>query len=120
VRFPAILGHEAAGVIDATGPGVTRPSEGDRVILSWTPACGSCPPCRRGEIQLCRGLRMSTGNVGPVTWNGTCLDRFMALGAFAEYVVVPASMAIPIAGEIPAAHACLLGCAVMTGFGAAT
>lgn len=120
VVFPAVLGHEAAGVVAALGPGVQRLREGERVILSWTPACGTCTPCVRGEVQLCRGLRMSTGREGPLSWNGRGLDRFMALGAFCEHVVVPESMAIPISGEIPATHACLIGCAVMTGFGAAT
>lgn len=119
VRFPAVLGHEAAGVVDALGPDSRGLSEGDRVILSWTPACGSCAPCLRGEVQLCRGLRMSADVGGPLSWNGRELDRFMALGAFCERVVVPASMAIPIGGDIPATHACLIGCAVMTGFGAA-
>ncbi len=120
VQFPAVLGHEAAGVVEALGRDVHSLFEGDRVILSWTPACGSCPPCRRGDVQLCRGLRMSTGAEGPLTWQGQGLDRFMALGAFCERVNVPAAMAIPIPGNVPATIACLIGCAVMTGFGAAT
>ena len=120
VRFPAVLGHEAAGVIEALGRDVHYPAEGDRVILSWTPACGTCPPCRRGDVHLCRGLRMSTGMDGPLTWNGHGLDRFMALGAFCERVVLPAKMAVPVASDMPSSHACLIGCAVMTGFGAST
>lgn len=120
IGFPAVLGHEAAGVVAALGPGVQRLREGERVILSWTPACGTCAPCVRGEVQLCRRLRMSTGAEDLLSWNGRALDRFMGLGAFCQYVVVPEGMAIPIDGEIPATHACLIGCAVMTGFGAAT
>ena len=120
VRFPAVLGHEAAGIVDALGSGVDHLAIGDQVVLSWTPACGVCPACRRGEVQLCRGLRMSAGLDGPLSWNGRGLDRFMALGAFCEHVVVPATMAIPIGGAIPSTQACLIGCAVMTGFGAAT
>jgi S-(hydroxymethyl)glutathione dehydrogenase/alcohol dehydrogenase len=120
VRFPAVFGHKAAGAVEALGPGVTVPAEGERVILSWTPACGVCPSCRRGEVQLCRGLRMSTGEDATLSWGGRPLDRFMALGAFCERVVVPATMAIPIGQELPPEHACLIGCAVMTGFGAAT
>jgi S-(hydroxymethyl)glutathione dehydrogenase/alcohol dehydrogenase len=120
VRFPAVLGHEAAGVVEAIGNGVKQLAIGDQVVLSWTPACGLCPACRRGEVQLCRGLRMSVGLNGPLTWNGRGLDRFMALGAFCEHVVVPAAMAIPIGRAIPSTQACLIGCAVMTGFGAAT
>lgn len=118
IRFPAVLGHEAAGVVDALGAGVESLSVGDRVVLSWTPACGACPACRRGDVQLCHGLKMSAGLDGPLVWNGRGLDRFMALGAFSEHVVVPERMAVPVVGAIPSAHACLIGCAVMTGFGA--
>ncbi len=120
VVFPAVLGHEAAGVVDALGEGVESVAEGDRVVLSWTPACGRCPPCLRGDVQLCQALRMSTAGSGPLSWQGQPLDRFMALGAFSERVVVPASMAIAVTGDVPPTEACLIGCAVMTGFGAAT
>jgi len=120
VRFPAVLGHEAAGVVEQCGAGVESLREGDRVVLAWTPACGRCVSCVRGEPQLCAGVRMSCGDGGPLTWQGASLDRFMALGAFSQHVVVPETMAIAINGSIPAVHACLLGCAVMTGFGAAT
>jgi len=120
VRLPAVLGHEAAGVVDSLGPGVEHLSVGDHVVLSWTPACGACVSCRRGEVQLCHLLRMSAGLDGPLTWRGRGLDRFMALGGFSEHVVVPAKMAIPVGGTLPAAQACLIGCGVMTGFGAVT
>ena len=63
---------------------------------------------------------MSAGTDGPLTWNGQGLDRFMALGAFCERVVLPAKMAVPVASDMLASHACLIGCAVMTGFGAST
>ncbi len=119
VQLPAVLGHEACGVLEALGEGCRGLSIGDRVILSWTPACGQCGPCRRGDVQLCRRLVMSTGGEGPMTLDGKGVDRFMALGAFSEHVVVPEAMAVPIRGEIPSEHACLIGCAGMTGFGAA-
>lgn len=119
VTLPAVLGHEAAGTIESVGSGVQRLSPGDRVVLSWTPACGRCPACLRGDVQLCRELRMSVGLDGPLTWQGGGVDRFMALGAFAEHVVVPEAMAIPVSRSIAATEACLIGCAVMTGFGAA-
>jgi len=120
VTLPAVLGHEAAGVVEACGPSVEQLREGDRVVLSWTPACRRCPSCLRGEPQLCAGIRMSAAGTGPLTWNGNPLDRFMNLGAFCERVVVPEGMAITIEAEIPDTHACLIGCGVMTGFGAAT
>jgi S-(hydroxymethyl)glutathione dehydrogenase/alcohol dehydrogenase len=120
VVFPAVLGHEAAGIVDACGPDVASLAAGDRVVLSWTPACGQCASCNREQPHLCAGIRMSAGPNGPLTWNGKNLDRFMGLGAFSEHVVVPEGMAIAVRGEIPASHACLIGCGVMTGFGAAT
>ena len=119
VEFPVVLGHEGAGVIDALGPGVENLSRGEPVILSWTPACGDCPGCLRGEYQLCEGINMTTGSTGPLALNGRALDRFMGLGAFAEHVVVPAAMAVPVSAEMEPAHRCLIGCAVTTGFGAA-
>jgi len=120
IMFPAVLGHEGAGVVDALGVGVSSIKEGDRVILSWTPACGTCPSCVRGEPQLCRKIIMSTAGKGPLRYQGMGVDRFMALGAFCEYVIVPESCAIRFNSEIPSTQACLIGCGVMTGFGAAT
>lgn len=120
VRFPAVLGHEGAGVVDAVGPGVTHVTPDDFVVLSWTPACGACPPCRRGEVHLCQGVRMSAGTDGPLRWGERGLDRFMRLGAFSEHVIVPERMAVPVPPRLPATEACLIGCGVMTGFGAAT
>ncbi len=119
VEFPVVLGHEGAGIVAAVGPGVERVKEGDRVVLSWTPACGLCAGCRRGEVQLCEQVNMSTGSTGPLTLDGRGLDRFMALGAFCEQVVVPEAMAIPVDSELDAIHTCLIGCGVTTGFGAA-
>lgn len=119
VSLPAVLGHEAAGIVDGLGPGVDGLRVGDQVILSWTPACGICPSCVRGEVQLCRGISMSAPADRRLTWLGRELDRFMGLGAFSEYVVVPKAMAVPVGGLIPSVQACLIGCGVMTGFGAA-
>ncbi|MDP6376493.1 MAG: alcohol dehydrogenase catalytic domain-containing protein [Pseudomonadales bacterium] len=119
VEFPVVLGHEGAGIVEAVGDGVGSVKEGDAVILSWTPACGTCPGCLRGEVQLCEAVNMTTGSRGPLTLNGRALDRFMALGAFCEHVVVPQAMAVPVHTGLDPAHTCLIGCGVTTGFGAA-
>jgi S-(hydroxymethyl)glutathione dehydrogenase/alcohol dehydrogenase len=119
IVFPCVLGHEASGVVEAVGAGVRALKEGDAVILSWTPACGVCSGCLRGEKHLCEGVTMTTGGVGPLSARGRPLDRFMALGAFCAHMVVPQSMAIPVTSALPATQTCLIGCGVTTGFGAA-
>jgi len=119
IQFPAVLGHEACGRVEAVGSAVSTVREGDAVILSWTPACGQCPSCLRGNVQLCLEINMTTGGRGPLSQHGQGIDRFMGLGAFCEHIVVPEAMAVPINSSIPPQHACLIGCAVSTGFGAA-
>jgi len=119
VEFPVVLGHEGAGLIDAVGADVASVKEGDRVVLSWTPACGICPGCQRGELQLCAQINMTTGSTGGLSLDGQTLDRFMGLGAFSEHVVVPEAMAIPVHSTLEPPHTCLIGCGVTTGFGAA-
>ncbi|HIG44007.1 MAG: alcohol dehydrogenase catalytic domain-containing protein [bacterium] len=119
IEFPAVLGHEAAGEIEAVGEGVNSVKEGDFVILSWTPACGHCPACRQGKVHLCLGISMSTERKGPLKQGDEGLDRFMGLGAFCEHIVVPEAMAVPVKSTLSAAHSCLIGCGVTTGFGAA-
>jgi len=119
VEFPVVLGHEGAGVVSSVGDGVAKAKVGDEVVLSWTPACGLCAGCLRGEVHLCDKVNMTTGSQGPLSRNGRALDRFMGLGAFSEHVVVPEAMAIPIQSDLPPTHACLIGCGVTTGFGAA-
>jgi len=119
IEFPAVLGHEATGTVDAVGKGVVRLKEGDKVILSWTPACGCCPGCLRGQVHLCREINMTTHRRGPLSQGGQGIDRFMGLGAFCEHVVIPERMAIPVTTSLPPHQTCLIGCAVTTGFGAA-
>ena len=119
IEFPVVLGHEGAGLIDAVGKGVTGVKAGDPVVLSWTPACGLCLGCQRGEHQLCEQINMTTGSTGPLSMRGQSLDRFMGLGAFSEHVVVPEAMAVPVNSSLDPSLACLIGCGVTTGFGAA-
>ncbi len=127
VKLPAVLGHEAAGEVAELGEGVVGLSVGDRVVLSWNPHCGHCFFCERSQPILCRqylsngpgGLHFD-GRPRLFCGDGSVLHQLMYLGSFAEYCVVPAHCAVPIPPEMPLDRACLLGCAVMTGVGAAT
>jgi S-(hydroxymethyl)glutathione dehydrogenase/alcohol dehydrogenase len=124
--LPMILGHEAAGVVEQVGAEVDTPKVGDHVILSWNPHCGHCFQCDRGAPILCdsylsegpKGLHFD-GLFKARLGNGAALTHLMFLGAFAEVCVVPAQQAIVISKEIPFDRACLIGCGVMTGVGAA-
>jgi S-(hydroxymethyl)glutathione dehydrogenase / alcohol dehydrogenase len=124
--LPMILGHEAAGVVEQVGTEVDTPKVGDHVILSWNPHCGHCFQCDRGQPILCdtylragpQGLHFD-GHTKARLENGAELRHLMFLGAFAEVCVVPAQQAIGVSRDIPFDRACLIGCGVMTGVGAA-
>lgn len=127
VELPAVLGHEAAGEVAALGPGAEGLSVGDRVVLSWNPHCGHCFHCERSQPILCRQYLSNgpkalhfDGRPRLACDDGAVLHQLMYLGGFAEYCVVPAHCAVPVPPEMPLDRACLLGCAVMTGVGAAT
>lgn len=124
--LPIVLGHEAAGTVEAVGENVTTVRLHDHVVLSWNPHCGQCFYCDRDQPILCEtfvergpmgglfdGTTRLRGNAGPV-------HHLMYLGAFAEYCIVPAQSAVAVPKEIPFDRACLIGCGVMTGVGAAT
>ncbi len=117
LSMPAVLGHEAAGVITEVGPAVEELRPGDHVVIAWTPSCGRCRPCRRGAPNLCAGLQVSSP--GRLREGGRQLNRYMSVGGFAEYAVVAAGQAIKIRRDAPLDRVCLIGCGVMTGFGAA-
>ncbi|WP_165958764.1 alcohol dehydrogenase catalytic domain-containing protein [Actinomadura sp. KC345] len=118
---PAVLGHEAVGVVRARGAGVEMPL-GQRVVLSVLQTCGTCDACAGGRPTLCAGPKDGTGaaadDPSPFRREGRVVERFRRLGAFAERTVVRERQAIPIPDGMPDAAAALLGCAVVTAFGA--
>jgi S-(hydroxymethyl)glutathione dehydrogenase/alcohol dehydrogenase len=123
--LPAVLGHEGAGVVGAVGDGVETVAEGDHVVLSWLPACGRCFYCSRGRQVLCdvamadmfRGTL--PGGTLRLSQNGDHLYHYSYLSAFAERCIVPEGCCVPIRKDAPLDVAALVGCAVMTGYGAA-
>ncbi|MFE6828594.1 Zn-dependent alcohol dehydrogenase [Streptomyces sp. NPDC057690] len=116
--LPAVLGHEGAGTVVAVGEGVEHLAPGDGVILNWAPSCGSCHPCTLGEVWLCVNALNGAAEVYARTTDGTDLHPGLNVAAFAEETVVPASCVLPLPDGIPLTDAALLGCAVLTGYGA--
>jgi S-(hydroxymethyl)mycothiol dehydrogenase len=116
-EFPFLLGHEAAGVVEAVGPGVTEVAPGDFVVLNWRAVCGTCRACAKGKPQYC----FATHNASqPMTLtDGTPLSPALGIGAFAEKTLVAAGQCTKVDPQAPAIAAGLLGCGVMAGFGAA-
>jgi S-(hydroxymethyl)glutathione dehydrogenase/alcohol dehydrogenase len=123
--LPIVLGHEGAGVVEEVGSAVTQVRPGDHVIASWNPHCGHCFYCERDLPILCEPFtrHQPAGHLldgsSRLTWNGAKLHHFSVVSSHAEYSVVPESGAIAIPREMPFDRACLIGCGVMTGVGAA-
>ncbi|WP_416904167.1 alcohol dehydrogenase catalytic domain-containing protein [Micromonospora echinospora] len=115
--YPLVLGHEAAGVVVETGPGVDRVATGDHVVLNWAPPCRDCWYCGHDEPWLCERAGAPTAARGR-TPAGEPLHVTLGLGALAEQVVVPQRAVIPVPADLPPESAALLGCAVLTGVGA--
>ncbi|RMI26818.1 S-(hydroxymethyl)mycothiol dehydrogenase [Streptomyces triticirhizae] len=116
-EFPFLLGHEAAGVVESVGEGVTEVAPGDFVVLNWRAVCGQCRACLRGRPQYC----FDTHNARqPMTLtDGTPLSPALGIGAFAEVTLVAAGQCTPVDPAASPAAAGLLGCGVMAGIGAA-
>lgn len=124
VPLPVVLGHEGAGVVEAVGAGVTHVAVGDHVVVSIVVSCGQCYQCNIGNLPLCE--------IGSqVAFGGTMLDGTTRLSAggedlyhvfcqstFAEYAVVPARSAVPVAKDVPLDKVSVLGCGASTGIGA--
>jgi S-(hydroxymethyl)mycothiol dehydrogenase len=115
--FPYLLGHEAAGVVETVGDGVTEVAPGDFVILNWRAVCGQCRACQRGRPWYC----FSTHNAARkmTLADGTPLSPALGIGAFAEKTLVAAGQCTKVNPAIAPATAGLLGCGVMAGIGAA-
>jgi len=123
-RWPMVLGHEGAGVVEAVGEGVTHVVPGDHVAFSFVPACRTCRACRSGRPNLCEvaGANGFAGTLMDGTSrlhaNGDTLQHGLMTACFAEQTVVAAAGAVQIPAELPLWQAALLGCGVVTGFGA--
>lgn len=123
--WPAVMGHEGAGVVEAVGDGVTHVAPGDHVAFCFVPACRACRFCLAGKPNLCvvvgehgaRGMLMD-GTSRLRLSDGTVLQHGLRTACFAEYTVVAAGGAVPIPRELPLWQAALLGCGVVTGIGA--
>ncbi|MGV9880351.1 Zn-dependent alcohol dehydrogenase [Streptomyces sp. NPDC003006] len=118
VPVPAVLGHEGAGTVVSVGEGVTRVAPGDGVVLNWAPSCGTCHACTLGEVWLCANALAGAADVYAKRPDGTDLHPGLNVAAFAEETVVAANCVLPVPDGVPLTDAALLGCAVLTGYGA--
>ncbi|TDC85788.1 S-(hydroxymethyl)mycothiol dehydrogenase [Micromonospora sp. KC606] len=116
-EFPFLLGHEAAGVVEAVGPGVTEVAPGDFVVLNWRAVCGQCRACAKGKPVYCFNTHNAQQRM--TLTDGTPLSPALGIGAFVEKTLVAAGQCTKVDPEIGASAAGLLGCGVMAGFGAA-
>ena len=123
-KFPAILGHEGGGIVEALGEGVTSVSIGDHVIPLYTPECGECEFCKSGKTNLCQAIRVTQGQgLMPDGTTRFSKDRkpiyhYMGTSTFSEYTVIPEISLAKISKKAPLEKVCLLGCGVTTGMGA--
>jgi S-(hydroxymethyl)mycothiol dehydrogenase len=115
--FPYLLGHEAAGVVEAVGDGVSGVTPGDFVILNWRAVCGQCRACRRGRPWHCFATHKAVQKM--TLEDGTVLSPALGIGAFVQKTVVAAGQCTKVDPAVPPEVAGLLGCGVMAGLGAA-
>ncbi|SPJ34453.1 S-(hydroxymethyl)glutathione dehydrogenase/class III alcohol dehydrogenase [Kushneria phyllosphaerae] len=122
--FPAVLGHEGGGIVEAVGEGVTSVKPGDHVIPLYTAECGECKFCRSGKTNLCSAVRATQGKglmpdgTTRFSYNGEPIYHYMGTSTFSEYTVVAEVSLAVINEEAPLEKVCLLGCGVTTGIGA--
>jgi S-(hydroxymethyl)glutathione dehydrogenase/alcohol dehydrogenase len=124
--FPAVLGHEGAGVVEEVGPGVQSLVPGDHVIPCYTPECGRCQYCRSDKTNLCITLRATQGQglmpdgTSRISLGGKKVHHYMGTSTFADYTVVPEIALAKVRPDAPLDKVCLLGCGITTGIGAVT
>ncbi len=119
MRFPILLGHEGAGVVEEVGDGVTSVAAGDRVVVAWRAPCGdACRACKRGDPRRCSNNLRAQRRLHRAA-DGALLTAVLRCGAFADRIVVHAACAVKMPDELPAEQACLIACGFSTGAGAA-
>ncbi len=116
-EFPFLLGHEAAGIVETVGDGVTEVAPGDYVILNWRAVCGQCRSCQKGKPQYCFATHNATQKM--TLTDGTELSPALGIGAFCEKTLVAAGQCTKVDPAAKPEVAGLLGCGVMAGLGAA-
>src|SRR5438270_9814887 len=123
-RFPAILGHEGAGVVVETGPGVSSLKPGDHVIPLYTPECRQCEYCLNPKTNLCQAIRATQGlgvmpdGTSRFSYRGSPVLHYMGCSTFSNYTVLPEIALAKIRSDAPFDKACYIGCGVTTGVGA--
>jgi S-(hydroxymethyl)glutathione dehydrogenase/alcohol dehydrogenase len=119
---PCVLGHEGAGEVVEVGDGVTTVKPGDHVVAMWTPMCGQCYMCRRGQTHLCEGVRamgMMDDGTSRLSKNGQLILHGINAATFAEEAIFRDYAVVKIADDVPFEVAAVVGCGVLTGVGAA-
>ena len=122
--FPAILGHEGAGIVVEVGAGVTSVKPGDHVIPLYTPECRACPSCLSRKTNLCTAIRATQGKglmpdgTSRFSRGGAPVHHYMGTSTFANYTVLPEIAVAKIRGDAPFDKVCYIGCGVTTGIGA--
>jgi S-(hydroxymethyl)glutathione dehydrogenase/alcohol dehydrogenase len=122
--FPSILGHEGAGIVVDTGPGVSSVKKGDHVIPLYTPECRACKSCLSRKTNLCTAIRATQGKglmpdgTSRFSLNGKTLHHYMGCSTFANYTVLPEIAVAKIREDAPFDKVCYIGCGVTTGIGA--
>ncbi|KAF2995310.1 formate dehydrogenase (NAD+), partial [Penicillium rubens] len=124
--FPVVLGHEGSGIVESVGEGVTSVKPGDRLTITSTPECGECKFCKSGKTNLCQKIRATQGKgvmpdgTSRFKARGKDILHYMGTSTFSQYTVVADISVVAITADAPTDRACLLGCGITTGYGAAT